>query len=118
MEQEKQFLQQEKQYLKSMSLIYIQSGPDPRLTSAIRLCIDDIPAREIMLEELNYYKQYKTMSEILLKFGKFGSVWGCKQTRGSIERQRKEIEKKFPHLKWGDLNKNFLNCFQDILIKK
>ncbi len=110
-------LEQEKQFLKSLSLIHIQSQPQiqTRVANAITLCIDDILARQIMLQELHYYCQYSTLSVILNKFGKFG---GCQQTNGSIRRQRKEIEKKFPHLMWGNLNKNFLNCFQDILVKK
>ncbi len=111
-------LEQEKQFLKSLSLIHIQPQPQiqPRLASAITLCIDDIPARQIMLKELNYYIQYNKMSKILINFGKNGC--GCEEKRGLIRKQRKEIENMFPHLKWGNLNKNFLNCFQDILVKK
>lgn len=112
MTQQTQF-EYERQFLKSLQLIHIQPQPQiqPRLATAIILCIEDLSARQIMLEELNYYIQYNIMSKTISN----NSIqW---EIRNPISLERKKIEKKFPHLKWGDLNKNFLNCFQDILVK-
>jgi hypothetical protein len=106
-------LEEERQFLKSLQLIHIQpqSQIQPRLVTAIILCIEDLSARQIMLEELNYYIQYNVMSKTI---NNNSIQW---EIRNPISLERKKIEKKFPHLSLGDLTKNFLNCFQDILVK-